>query len=119
MIGPDTDPIAHIIDRNPKNLPRSRNGTRSVTIISVREMIPPPPTPWIERPTRMTVKLFATPAMMAPMVKKTRETRMRARRPKMSEREAKFGWKTVEVRRKEVPDQKASIALPWSFSEII
>lgn len=65
------------------------------------------------------MKLLATPATMAPMVKKTRVTRMSALRPKMSEREAKLGWKTVEVRRKEVPDQKASIALPRSFSEMI
>lgn len=56
---------------------------------------------------------------MAPMVKKTSATRISALRPKMSEREAKLGWKTVDVRRKDVPDQKASIALPWSFSEMI
>lgn len=119
MMGPDTDPMAHIIDRKPKYFPRSRNGTKSVTMISVRAMIPPPPIPWIERPTRITVKLSATLATMAPAVKKTNATRISALRPKMSEREAKLGWKTVDVRRKDVPDQKASIALPWSFSEMI
>lgn len=56
---------------------------------------------------------------MAPAVKKTRATRMRALRPKMSERAAKVGWKTVEVRRKEVPDQKASMAVPPSLEDII
>ena len=91
----------------------------SVTVISAREIIPPPPTPWIERPTRIMVKLFAMAATMAPTVKKTSATRIRLRRPKMSEREAKFGWKTVEVIRKEVPDQKASIVVPWSSLEIV
>jgi len=84
----------------------------SVTMISVREIIPPPPMPWIDRPTRIMVKFFATAETMAPTVKKMSATRIRLRRPKMSEREAKFGWKTVEVIRKEVPDQKASIAVP-------
>lgn len=91
MMGPDTDPTAHIIDRKPKYFPRSRSGTRSVTMISVREMMPPPPMPWIDRPTRITVKLFATLATMAPAVKKTSAMRMSALRPKMSEREAKLG----------------------------
>lgn len=40
-------------------------------------------------------------------------------RPKMLESEPVMGWKTVEVRRKEVPAQKASIAVPPSFWAMI
>ncbi len=37
----------------------------------------------------------------------------------MCENEAKLGWKIVEVSRKEVPAQKASIAVPLSCFAII
>ena len=37
----------------------------------------------------------------------------------MCEKEAKLGWNMVEVRRKDVPDQKASIAVPLSFCAMI
>ena len=56
---------------------------------------------------------------MAPTMKKTSETIITGFRPKMWEKEAKFGWKIVEQRRKDVPDQKASIAVPLSLSAII
>jgi len=71
-MGPVVDPIAHIAPMRPKYFPRSRRGTRSVTMISVRAMMPPPPMPWRERPARRTVKLLLTPQMMAPTVKKRR-----------------------------------------------
>jgi len=48
--------------------------------------------------------LFAMAVAMAPAVKKASATRVELRRRKMSEREAKFGWKTVEVIKKEVAD---------------
>ena len=38
------------------------------------------------------------------------------RRPKTLEKDAMVGWKTVEVRRYDVAAQKASSALPLSFS---
>lgn len=34
-------------------------------------------------------------------------------RPKMCEKEPRTGWKTVEVKRNDVPDQNASMADPW------
>lgn len=40
-------------------------------------------------------------------------------RPKMWEKDAKVGWNTVEVRRKEVPAQKACIAVPLSSFAIV
>jgi len=52
-------------------------------------------------------------------MKRTSETIITGFRPKMWEKEAKFGWKIVEQRRKEVPDQKASIAVPLSLSAMI
>ena len=33
--------------------------------------------------------------------------------PKMSEREARKGWKMLDVRRYDVPAQKVSLAVPW------
>jgi hypothetical protein len=102
-----------------KYVPLRRKGTRSETTISVSTIIPPPPMPWMERPTSMTVKLFATAATMAPTEKKAKETNTIGLRPKMCENEAKFGWKTVDVRRNDVPDQNASIAEPFSFCAMI
>lgn len=117
--GPVTLPIAHIIDRNPIHLPRSRSGTTSVMIISASARIPPPPTPWILRPTKISPNPFATAAMMEPIVKSTTASKSSGFRPKMLEKLANVGWKTVEVRRKEVPAQKASTAEPWSFSAMM
>ena len=51
--------------------------------------------------------------MMEPMVKKVMAMRRRARRPQLWEKATKLGCQTIEVRRKEVPAQKAWIALPW------
>lgn len=36
-------------------------------------------------------------------------------RPMMWDKEAHVGWKTVDVRRKEVPAQNASMAVPFKF----
>lgn len=91
----------------------------SVTTISVKAIKPPPPTPCSERPTRRVVKLLATAQIMAPTVKNTKAVKIMGFRPKMWEKEAKLGWKMVEQRRKEVPDQKASMAEPLSFWAMI
>jgi len=109
-----TVPRAHIDEINANHLPRSRRGTMSQAIISVRAIIPPPPMPCTERPTRMTVKFFATAAIIAPAPNRARETYTRGLRPKMWEKLPMIGWNTVLVRRKLVPDQKASIAVPPS-----
>lgn len=53
------------------------------------------------------------------MVNRARVTRRTGLRPRRAEREAWVGWKTVEERRKEVPAQKASMALPWRSWEMI
>lgn len=75
-------------------------------------MMPPPPTPWMERPTRMTVKLSATAATIEPARKKPRLMYIRVLRPNMCEKEPSTGWKTVDVKRNDVPDQNASMAVP-------
>lgn len=87
--------------------------------ISVREIMPPPPTPWMLRPTKREVKFWASAPTIAPTVKKRRATRRRGLRPSIYESEAKVGWKAVEDRRNDVPHQKAAMALPWRDSEII
>ena len=114
MMGPVTLPMLHILLINPNHCPLNLNGTRSVTTISVKAISPPPPIPWSERPTNKGPKLFETDATMAPTKKKTRATMITGLRPKICEKEAKLGWKMVEVRRKDVPAQKASIAVPLS-----
>ena len=58
------------------------------------------------------VKFLATAQTMEPTVKKVRARRRRGRRPHRWEKATQFGCQTVEVRRNEVPAQKASIALP-------
>jgi hypothetical protein len=83
-----------------------------VTITSLRAIKPPPPTPWIERPTSICVKSLATEQITVPTKKSVRAVSTSGRRPKMPDSEAKLGWKTVEERRNEVPLQKASIAVP-------
>jgi hypothetical protein len=84
----------------------------SVITISVRHIIPPPPIPWIDRLIRMTVKLLAVAAATAPIRKSVSEKKIKGLRPKMCEKDPRTGWKIVDVRRNEVPDQKASIADP-------
>jgi hypothetical protein len=84
----------------------------SVRRISVRAIMPPPPTPWIERPDSISVKLWETPHMIAPAAKKVNAANKAALRPNECEKETNVGWKTVDVRRNEVPAQKASIAVP-------
>jgi hypothetical protein len=81
--------------------------------------MPPPPTPWIHLPTRICVKSFAIPATREPTKKNVMEKRRIGRRPKMVLNVAVVGWKTVLARRKEVPLQKACIAVPWRVFDII
>lgn len=82
----------------------------------------------------ISVKLCARPATSAPTKKSTIEMMMSGRRPKILDRVAVLGWKTVlvrmvdsktagdcipvEQRRNEVPLQKASIAEPFSSAAI-
>jgi hypothetical protein len=74
--------------------------------------MPPPPTPCIERPMSITVKLSATAATIEPTVKKSIASRINGFLPKIFEKEANVGWNTVEQSRNEVPAQKASMAVP-------
>jgi hypothetical protein len=50
--------------------------------------------------------------MIAPAAKKVNAANKAALRPNECEKETNVGWKTVDVRRNEVPAQKASIAVP-------
>jgi hypothetical protein len=65
------------------------------------------------------VKFLASPATNAPIANKVSAPNTNGLRPKICEKDAKLGWKTVDVRRKEVPDQKASMAVPWSFAAMM
>ena len=84
----------------------------SVMMTSVMEMMPPPPEPWIERPTSMAVKFLAVAQTMEPIVKRVMAKRRRGRRPQRWEKVMKLGCQTMEVRRKDVPAQKAWMASP-------
>ncbi len=119
MIGPETEPILHIALMIPNHCPLKRKGTKSVTRISVKAINPPPPMPWNDLPTRSVPKSLARAATRAPIRKKIRPTITIGLRPKMCENEAKLGWKIVEHRRKDVPDQNASIAVPLSLCAMI
>jgi hypothetical protein len=65
------------------------------------------------------VKFLASPATNAPIANNVSAPNTNGLRPKICEKDAKLGWKTVDVRRKEVPDQKASMAVPWSFAAMM
>jgi hypothetical protein len=65
------------------------------------------------------VKFLASPATNAPIANNVSAPNTNGLRPKICEKDAKLGWKTVDVRRKEVPDQKASMAVPCSFAAMM
>jgi hypothetical protein len=83
-----------------------------------RRIIPPPPTPWMVRPTSRVMKSFATLAMMIPTRKNMVQVVSTTLRPKMSDRAPVGSWKTVELRRKLVPVQNASMAVPCRLFEM-
>lgn len=56
---------------------------------------------------------------MVPTVKIVMDAKRTGLRPIMCEKEAQDGWKTVDVRRNDVPAQKASIALPLMLEEMV
>ena len=57
--------------------------------------------------------------MIDPAVKKDSAVRSTGRLPKIWLKEAHDGWKTVEVRRNEVPVQNACIEVPFSCVAIV
>ena len=118
MTGPLTEPIAHIRLIQANHRPLSLKDTMSVMMTYVSALSPPPPTPCTVRPTRRVVIFWAMAEMTAPAVNNVRATRSTDLRPNMWEREAHVGWKTVLVRRKEVPAQNASIAVPLRSAAI-
>lgn len=65
------------------------------------------------------MKSSAREQMMVPTVKMMRAVTSTILRPMMCEKDAHAGWKTVAVRRKDVPVQKALIAVPLSFLAIV
>jgi hypothetical protein len=83
--------------------------------IRVKVMIPPPPIPWMQRPVNIMVKSFDTAQRIVPTVKKRRETMSSCCRPNIWLIEAMTGWNMAEVRRYDVPAQKASTEVPLSL----
>jgi hypothetical protein len=70
-------------------------------------------------PTNITVKFFDTPHIMAPIVNSVSAMRKMGRRPKTCEKATNVGCQTVDARRKEVPVQSASIAVPLRAAEMV
>jgi hypothetical protein len=75
--------------------------------------------PCTERPTSSTAELLATEEMTAPIVNNPRAANRTGLRPMMWEKDAHDGWNTVEVRRNDVPAQKASTAVPLRAVDIL
>jgi hypothetical protein len=67
----------------------------------------------------MTVKFFAVPTMAEPPLRIIRDANINGFRPKISERAEIVGWNTADASRFEIPDQKASDAVPFSFAVIV
>lgn len=63
----------------------------SDTMTYVKLTIPPPPTPWIERPTSRSAMLLATDAMTVPTMKRKSAKRSTDFRPMMCEKDAHVG----------------------------
>jgi hypothetical protein len=84
----------------------------SVNTTSPRIMIPPPPIPWILRPTIRIERLWAVQQTVVPAVKIPSDVRRQIERPKISLTAAIIGIVTAHVRRYDVPIQKPSVAVP-------
>jgi hypothetical protein len=65
------------------------------------------------------VKFVATAATTAPTAKNNEDTITKFFLPKTWLNPTTTGWKTAEVSRNDVPAQKASMAVPLSFSVIM
>ena len=105
-VGPMADANAHTAASMPIKVPRSFRGTRSATIMSVREPMPAAPTPctatqtkqfdtsdgpdqnmgYSLRPAMSIGMSLAAPQMALPSAKRQREPSMHGRRPKTSAR---------------------------------
>ena len=112
--GPTMLPTDHEASTSEKYLGRCLRGTMSQKMTWARVMMPPPPTPWMQRPVSRTPKSWATAQRAVPKVNSTSEAISCRCRPKDSETDAMTGWLTAEVRRYEVPTQKASTDEPAS-----
>lgn len=98
--GPSTLPRAQAARTMEKYFGLWRSGTISAKMTCPMVMMPPPPMPWIERPTKKTGKSLATGAQrMVPRVKNKTEARSISLRPKMSDRAAIKGWQTAQESR--------------------
>lgn len=73
----------------------------------------------MQRPVNRVAVLCAAPPRTEPMVKRIKENNNRGFLPNTCEKATNMGCHIVEVRRKEVPAQKASIAFPFKASEIV
>ena len=97
--GPAIVPKAHMICIRLQYLGRCRRGMISPNITMMRAMMPHPPTPWIVRPASSSVKFCDRQQRSVPTVKSKIDNVRSSRRPKISERAAMKGWKTVHARR--------------------
>lgn len=117
--GSVTEPTAHVKLWKPNQAPRCRSGTRSVIKISVRLIIPPPLISWMVRAARRIEKFLATAATTESSANSATAVQIVPLRSKSWDIEAKMGWTTVLVKKKDVPHQKASTAVPRRFCAII
>lgn len=88
-----------------------------MTLVSAE--IPPPPIPWTARPASRVAKLLAIEAMMDPTVKNRMADMRTDFRSMMWEMDIQVGMKMVLVKRKDVPVQKASMAVPCRAVAIV
>jgi hypothetical protein len=117
-IGPMTEPIAHWRLIIPNHFPRSCSDTISVVITYVNATIPPPPIPCIQRPTSKPVMSVVVAAIAEPTVKNISAAISTGFRPRICEKNAQGGCRTVLARRYDVAAQNAWREVPWSFEVI-
>jgi hypothetical protein len=111
ITGPMTLPTAHCKDITENHLPLSRRVTISETTTYVNPTNPPPPTPCTHLPASKVEIPLATEAMTVPTVKSSNAVSRTDFRPIICEKDAHEGWKTVDVKRNDVPHQKAWMAV--------
>jgi hypothetical protein len=88
-----------------------RSDTISVTITTVKVMLPAAPTPCTILPLSNMPTLSANAAMIAPARNRARATSSTGLRPNTLENDAKIGWNTVDARRKLVARLKVAVVV--------
>ena len=113
MTGPRRLPSPQAARTSEKYLGRCRSGMISAKMTCPIVIIPPPPIPCTERPTKKTPNPFAAGAhSRVPNVNNMTDTKSISVCPNMSDSAAMKGWHTAHASRYDVPAQNASVALP-------